>query len=203
MMNSKSISDFTLSTAEEVLEVPFNILRDNVIHPILRFDVKTVLALSFVLLFLSYLLTSWKSAPKSCTSTVGTCFKIFKGKGNSNSLGGILKVLRAGLEVIFFVLVFKLVARGVQAHGIKPSAFVSVAALWGVAEISNVLFTSLFTIALNYDGTIYNENLAGADLTFKAVCQAFLYTVVQRFRYMDTWSSIAVVGGVVAGSLAA
>jgi hypothetical protein len=203
MMNSKSISDFTLSTAEEVLEVPFNILRDNVIHPILRYDVKTVLALSFVLVFLSYLLVNWKSAPKSCKEVQGTCFKIFKGVGTTPGLGGLLYVLRAGLEVVYVVIVLKLVARGVQAHGIKPSAFVSVVALWATAEVANVLFTSLFTIALS-DGGIYTAATAGENRSFKYLCQQYLYTIVQRFRYENSWNtSIAVIGGVVAGSLAA
>jgi hypothetical protein len=205
---SKSFVDFSLNTVEEVLEVPFNIVRNNVIEPLVKVDVKMFLALSLVLMFVSFILTEWKSAPKSCKVVVGACYKIFKGKYESTndsgqSFAGVYELLRSGLEIIFLVLVFKLVARGVQSHGIKPIAFLSLAAVLGLAEALHVLLTDLFIVALPDNAVFQNQN-AGQDASFKKICQIYLYYVINRFRFSstDSLTPVAILAGVIAGSLA-
>ena len=200
-----------LTVAEDVLAAPFNVVKNNVLGPLMDVDVRVFLTMSLVLLALSFILTEWKSSPKSCKQQAGACFKIFKGRDVVGGHTGVYTVLEYGLLIIAQVLFFKLIARGVQAHGIRPIAFLHFAAVVGLAELANVFFVSLFQVAIPFDSNVTDQ--PGQEASFKELCQQYLFDIINLFRfngsffgsdsYVLSFTLPTVVGAVVAGSLAA
>jgi hypothetical protein len=210
---AKSLVEFPITSVEDVLKVPFNIVKYNVLKPLMDIDVKMFLALSLVLLFLSFLMTEWKSSPKSCKEMEGACFKIFKGQelplpaqgSNDTGSAGVYVLLRTGLQILVALLYFKIVARGVQAHGIKPIAFLNLAAVAGIAEVSHVFLNKLFKVS-EVTGFLFATDEPGQQSSFQSLCQQYIYYVNDVFRIdsiENTFNFSAVFFGVVAGILAA
>jgi hypothetical protein len=181
-MAEKSV-DFALNTVQEILEIPYDIVSKGLIKPLLEVDVKVFFATSLILLLVTYILLDWESGPGSCRNINGVCYKIFKGGQGDEKVGGALQLISGGLSLFALLLVVKLVARGVSQHGLKPSAFVGVATLFGLAEFFKILLEDLFQVAIT-DETIYEVSPTPPIVgnSFKVIMQKYLWTVIESFR---------------------
>ena len=201
---------YVVTTVEEVLDVPMKVVEKGVVGPLLNVSASLYLTISLILLFLVYVLVDWKSAPETCRKDTGICFKLFKGK---NGFGGAMNLIAAGFLIFFAVLVFKMTARGVQEHGIKPYAFVTLASFFGLVEFCKVFFEDINEIAKS-DGPARNTSTTVGS-SFQLICQQYLYTVIETFRFIgkpfdgetilyemkNIIVIVAIVLGVMAGSL--
>lgn len=172
---------YVVTTVEEVLDVPMKIVEKGVVGPLLNVSASLFLTISLILLFLVYVLVDWKSAPETCRKDTGICFKLFKGK---NGFGGAMNLVAAGFLIFFAVLVFKITARGVQEHGLKPYAFVTLASFFGVVEFCKVFFEDINEIAKSDTPAWGTSTTTGS--TFQLICQQYLYSVIETFRFIGT-----------------
>jgi hypothetical protein len=206
---------YVVTTVEEVLDVPLKVVEKAVVGPLLNVSASLWLTISLILLFVLYVLADWKSSPLTCRDDGKICFKILKGTPGVAGRGGALTLVTLGLIIFFLVVVFKLVARGVQEHGIKPVAFVTIASLFGVAEFFKVFFEDINQIALTDDNVFSGSTTTGES--FQKICQRFLFSVIELFRvtgtpfdtdggagqiFKITSTAVVIVLGVAAGSLA-
>jgi hypothetical protein len=172
---------YVVNTVEEVFDIPMKVVEKGVVGPLLNVSSSLYLAISLILLFLVYVLVDWKSAPATCRTETGICFKLFKGK---NGFGGAMNLIAAGFLIFFAVVVFKITARGVQEHGIKPYAFVTLASFFGIVEFCKVFFEDINEIA-KPDTPAWNDNTTVGS-SFQLICQQYLYSVIETFRFIGT-----------------